>query len=231
MRSIWVGCRASPAHVRACRGRRSPELGPRPPRLLRLGDGSPAARVRYRPRTPRPHRCSPQPPQLRPLRRTAPRPQIPPDSGWARAYNTAAAIRQGAKTDTNAKWSSPNSRPTARDPIMSSYLIPAPPRIRGHPGRMPSRCSAPVLYLDVPPDRPSAGVRRCVSVQRCKHRANTHDVAKCRSICQRGCRIRAQQNPPRTSSPKATFRPPFNDSKWSRLPDTKRVEIEVESSR
>ena len=30
-------------------GRRPLELGPRPPRLLRLGDQPPAARVRYRP--------------------------------------------------------------------------------------------------------------------------------------------------------------------------------------
>ncbi len=48
----------------------------RSPRLLRLGDGPPAARVRYRSRAPRPHYCPREPPQLHPLRRFASGPQI-----------------------------------------------------------------------------------------------------------------------------------------------------------
>ena len=41
--------------------------------------------------------------QLRRLRRTARGPQIPRWCGWVWVYNTAATIRHGAKTDTDAK--------------------------------------------------------------------------------------------------------------------------------
>ena len=46
------------------------------PRLMRLGDRPPAARVRYRPRTPYINRFPRGTPQISPLRRTARGPQI-----------------------------------------------------------------------------------------------------------------------------------------------------------
>ena len=38
-----------------------------------------------------------------------------------------------------------------------------------------------------------------------------------------------ERNPSRTTSPKTTFRLPFNDSNWRRLLDTNRFEVEVAS--
>ena len=94
--------------------------------ILRLGDGPPAARVRYRSRTPRPHCRSREPPQIRPRRRSASSPpqkmtlvgrtiRRPP---FARARNPTRTPRP----------SRPNSPPTGRAPTKGSQLAPAPQR-------------------------------------------------------------------------------------------------------
>ena len=86
-------------------------------------------------------------------------------------YNTAHTIRQGAKTDTDAKvlkaelslnW-------TGTYKILAVVLC--------TPTDTPD-CSPlgdKPLYLNLPSDMPGADARRRVSVQRCKPRANPHD--------------------------------------------------------
>lgn len=113
---------------------------PRPPGKLRLDDGPPTARLRYRLRTPRPHRSSREPLQLRHLQRTASGSQY---RSWWLAVD--ATTRQGATLDMDAKilkFKVPHL--TARAPAKSSQLVPAPQWI---PARISSRGSALDMIL------------------------------------------------------------------------------------
>ena len=84
--------------------------------------------------------------------------------GWVWVYNTAATIRQGTKTDTDAKvlksklsldWTGPYKvfavGPCNSDDTPDGSLL-----------------YAKLLYLDLPSDMRGADARRGVSVQRCK---------------------------------------------------------------
>ena len=103
-----------------------------------------------------------QPPQLRPLRRSASNPQI---RRWA------VTFRQGAKPDTDAKvlkaklslnWTGPY-KVLAVGPCSSADTPDGSP------------LGVKLLYLDLPSDMPGADARPRASLQRCKPCANPHD--------------------------------------------------------
>ena len=86
-------------------------------------------------------------------------------------YNTAATVRHGAKTDTDAKvlkvklslnWTGPYK-----------VLAVGPCSCGDTPDGSP--LGAKLLHLDLPSDMSGADSRRRVSVQRCKPGANSHD--------------------------------------------------------
>ena len=146
---------------RTYRGRRPSEFGPRPPHLQRLGDQQPEARVRYRQRTPCHHSFSRGTSKFSPLRRTAPDSQM--RVGWEWVYNTTATIRQGAKTDLDAKvlkaklllnWTGPYK-------VLAVGLCSS----ADTPGGSPP--GAKLLHFDPPSDTPGTDAHRRVSVQRC----------------------------------------------------------------
>ena len=86
-------------------------------------------------------------------------------------YNTAATIRQGTKTDTDAKVLKAKLSLNWTGPCEVLAVGPCtPPDI---PDGSPLGAKLP--YLDLPSDMPGADARRRVSVQRCKPCANPHD--------------------------------------------------------
>ena len=143
---------APPSHdFRAHRGRRPPELGPQPPRLLRLVNRPPAARIRYRPGTPCRHRFSRGTPKLSSLRRTVPGSQI-------RRWRLGAGVQYGCHhppryEDGHGRQGPqrPSYRPTGWGPTKSPQLGPVPPLT---PRTAP--LSALSSYIRIyPPTRPA----------------------------------------------------------------------------
>ena len=91
--------------------------------------------------------------------------------GWVWVYNTAATIRQGAKTDTDAKVLKAKLSIKLTGPYKVLVVGPCTPA--NTPDCSP--LGAKLLYLDLTSDMPGADARRRVSVQRCKPCANPHD--------------------------------------------------------
>ena len=86
-------------------------------------------------------------------------------------YNTAATIRQGAKTDTDAKILKIELSLNWTGPYKVLAVGPCTPA--DTPDGSP--LGAKLQYLGLPSDMPGADARRRVSVQRCKPCANPHD--------------------------------------------------------
>ena len=91
--------------------------------------------------------------------------------GWAWVYNSASTIRQGVKTNTDAKvvkaklalnWTGPYKVLAVR-PCSSADT----------PGGSPLGDN--LLDLDLPSDLPGSDARRRVAIERCKPCANPHD--------------------------------------------------------
>ena len=97
-------------------------------------------------------------------------------------YDTAATIRQGTKTDTDAKVVRAKLLPNWTGPYKIVAVGPC------NPADTPdgSPLGVKLLYFDLPSDMPGADVRRRVSVQHCKPCANPTTMATWRSICHRG---------------------------------------------
>ena len=100
------------------------------------------------------------------------------DCVWV--YNTAATIRQGAKTDTDAKVFKAKLSLNWTDPCKVLAVGPCTPADTPDGSPLGDK----LLYRDLPLDIPGADARRHASVQRCKPCANPHDQATCLSICQ-----------------------------------------------
>ena len=146
-------------------------------------------------------------------------------------YNPAATIRQGAKTDTDAK--------VLKAKLSSSWtgsynvLTVGPCTPADTPDGSP--LGAELLYLHLPSDIPGEDARGRVSVQRCKPCANPHDRGDMSQNIPAGL---AQyvlktfpKKSPRTTLLKTTFRLLLNHVKWRTLTDTNRFAVEVESPR
>ena len=93
-----------------------------------------------------------------------------PAGGWVWAYNTAATIRQGAKTDTDAKVLKAKLYINWTGPYKVLAVGPCTPA--DTPDGLP--LGAKLLYLDLPSDIPGADARPRVSVRRCNPCANPH---------------------------------------------------------
>ena len=91
--------------------------------------------------------------------------------GWVWVYNTAATIRQGAKTDTDAKVLKAKLSINWTGPYKVLAVGPYTPADTPDDSTLGDK----LLYLDLPSDMPGADARRRVSVQRCKPCANPHD--------------------------------------------------------
>ena len=91
--------------------------------------------------------------------------------GWVWVYNTVATIRQGAKTDTDAKVLKAELSLIWTAPYKVLAVGPCTPADTPDG----SLLSDKLLYLDLPFDMPGADARRRFSVQRCKPCANLHD--------------------------------------------------------
>ena len=168
---------------RASWSRRPPEFGPRRPSLLRLSDGSPAARIRYCPRTPRPHGCSRLPPRLRPLQRTTSSPQIP--RWWLGVgvqygpHHPSARARTLTRTPRSSRL---NSHSTGRAPTKSLQLAPAPQRtLQTNP--LSGLSSSMWIFLPICPALMLAGA--------CRYNAASPlpaltTAVTCRNVCRRG---------------------------------------------
>ena len=111
--------------------------------------------------------------------------------GWVSVYNTAATIRQGAKTDTDAKVLKAKLSLNWTDPYM--VLAVGPGTAADAPDGSP--LGAKLLYLDLPSDMPVFGstfrhvwrgwlpARFGATMQAL---SNPTTMATCRSTCQRG---------------------------------------------
>ena len=86
-------------------------------------------------------------------------------------YNTAAAIRQGAKTDTDAKVLKAKLSFNWEDPYNVLAVGPCTPADTPDGSPLGDK----LLYFDLPSDMPGADARLRVSVQRCKPFANPDD--------------------------------------------------------
>ena len=92
--------------------------------------------------------------------------------GCVRVYNTAATIRQGVKTDTDAKVLNAKFLINWTGPYKVFAVGPCTPADTPDGSPLGDK----LLYLDLPSDIPGADARRRVSVQRCKQPcANPHD--------------------------------------------------------
>ena len=133
--------------------------------------------------------------------------------GWVWVFNTAAAIRQVAKTDTGAKVLKAN--------LSLNWTGPYKVLAFGSctPAHTPdgSPLGAQLLYLDLPSDMPGTDARQRVSVQSCKPCANPHDHGDMPKYSSAGLTQYELNNfskkSPHTMSLKTTFPLLFNDSK------------------
>ena len=91
--------------------------------------------------------------------------------GWVWVYNTAATIRQGAKTDTDAKVIKAKISLSSTGPYKVLAVGPCILADTSHGSPLGDK----ILFLDLPSDMPGTDARRRVSVQRCKPCANPHD--------------------------------------------------------
>ena len=97
--------------------------------------------------------------------------------------NTAATIRQGAKTDTDAKVLKVKLSLNWTGPYKVLAVGPCTPADTPEGSPLGTK----LLYLDLPSGMPGADAHRRVFVQRCKPCANPYDHANMpKSICQRG---------------------------------------------
>ena len=131
--------------------------------------------------------------------------------GWACVYNSAFTIRQGLKTNMDAKvfkakltlnWTGPH-KVLAVGPCSSAD---APDG---------SSLGNNLLYLDLPSDLPGSDARRRVAIERCKPCANPHDSSDVPKYLRAGLTqyVLNHFSMFRNTSLKTTFRLPFNDSK------------------
>ena len=90
---------------------------------------------------------------------------------WLWVYNTAATIRQGAKTDTDAKILKIELSLNWTGPYKVLAVGPCTPADTPDGSSLGDK----LLLLDLPSDMPGPNARRRVSVQHCKPCANPHD--------------------------------------------------------
>ena len=90
---------------------------------------------------------------------------------WVWVYNTAGTIRQGAKTDTDAKVLKAKLSLNWTGLYKVLAVGPCTPADTSDG----SPLGAKLLHFDLPPDTPGADARRRVSVQRCKPCAKPYD--------------------------------------------------------
>ena len=86
-------------------------------------------------------------------------------------HHTAATIRQGVKTDTDAKVLKAKLSLSWTGRYKVFAVGPSTPADTPDGSPLGDK----LLYLDLPSDMPGVDGRQCVSVQRCKPCANTHD--------------------------------------------------------
>ena len=91
--------------------------------------------------------------------------------GWVWVYNTAATIRQGAKTDTDAKVIKAKISLSSTGPYKVLAVGPCILADTSHGSPLGDK----ILFLDLPSDMPGTDACRRVTVQRCKSCANPHD--------------------------------------------------------
>ena len=145
--------------------------------------------------------------------------------------NTAAIIRQGAKTDTDAKAFKAKLSLNWTVPYKVLAVGPCTPADTADG----SPLGAKLLYFDLPSDMPGADARRRVSVQRYKPCANPHDHGDMPKYLPAELTHYVLNNfselYPLYHVTQDDVRLLFKDSKWGRSPDTNRFAVEVGSSR
>ena len=102
--------------------------------------------------------------------------------GWVWVYNPAATIRQGTKTDTDAKVLKAKRSLNWTGPY--KFLAAGPCSSADNPHGSP--LSAKLLCLDLRSDSPGADARRAFRYNAASPVPTPKIVATCLSICQRG---------------------------------------------
>ena len=150
-------------------------------------------------------------------------------------YNTAATIRQGAKTATDAKVLKAKLSLNWTGPYKALAVGSCTPADTPDGSPVGNKLLVLDLHSDMPGDMPGSDARRHVSVQRCRPCANPHDHGDMPRYLPAGLTQYLLNNfskkSPRTTLLKTMFRFLFNDSRWERTPDTNRFVVEVGSSR
>ena len=101
---------------------------------------------------------------------------------WVWVYNTAATIRQGAKTDTDAKVLKTKLSLNWTGPYKVLGVGPCTPADTPYG----SSLSANILHLDPPSHMPGADARRAFRCNAASPVPTPTIMATCQSICQRG---------------------------------------------
>ena len=151
--------------------------------------------------------------------------------GWAWVYNSASTIRQGVKSNADAKVLKAKLALNLTGPY--KILTVAPCSAAETPDVSP--LGSNLLLLDLPSDLPGSDARRRVAIERCKPCANPHDSGDTPKYLPAGLTQYVlnifPRSPYHTTSLKTTFRPPSNGWKWSRSSAISRSGDEVASSR